>query len=355
MPTDWEKWNNNDYFNGPGFLEKDCPSKPTFPQVRQILKNESNLDLRNIYFNIVLIDGHTPALDENGLQPEINMSVTGWSSNDISPLVSIGFGRYYATLTSNAVNNIGVILSRYIGIITLECFGESIEVIDNYRQSNIFNEGDSPTLLAYVTLSEAEKYFAARFKSKAWECAETNDKLKTLVAATQDIDKLAFSGVKTSEYRHRMREFYIPGDQDDIYLGLSWVRYNPGPRDFNWDDKRCSPNPSHDNFNNVRDRDLTVNPWYQELQFPRNGDKIVPVAIKQATCEIAYQYLNGFNFELEIQSLGVIHQSFSSTRDSFDRRFAQEHIRAGINSAKAWIYLKPFLRDPKHLRIARTS
>jgi hypothetical protein len=320
------------------------------PQIRQILKNERNLDLRYIYFNVLLLDGQTPALDEVNKQPEINASNTGWSSNDIGVLETVGFGRYRALLNNNAVNNIGIILSRYIGTITLECFGESIEVIDNYRQSNIFNEGDSPTLLAYVTLAEAEKYFAARFKSKAWERAELDDKLKTLVTATQDIDRLAFSGVKTSKYRHQIREFYIPGDQNDPYLGLSWVHYN-----FNWDDRRRGSNDRPDNFYNIQERDLAINPWHQELQFPRNGDKVVPQAIKAATCEIAYQYLDGFDFELEIQSLSVIHQSFSSTRDSFDRRFAAEHIRAGINSAKAWIYLKPYLRDPKHIRICRVN
>jgi hypothetical protein len=173
--------------------------------------------------------------------------------------------------------------------------------------------------------------------------------------ATKDIDRLAFQGVKTSEYRFRMREFYIPGDQDDIFLGLSWVRYDFGPRDFNWDDKRCAPNGGPDNFNNNWERNLATNPWHQDLEFPRNGDKRVPKDIKEATCEIAIAYLGGFDLELEIQGFNVIHQSFAAVRDSFDRRFVSENIRAGINSAKAWILLKPYLRNPFNFRLARIS
>ncbi len=346
---------NENNFSGDGPLNDWIPdgNRPAHPRIRQILINEPNLDLRNIYFNIVLLDGQTPALDESNGQPEINITSTGWNSVGVSKLVNLGFGRYYATLSTEAVNQLGVILSRYTGTITLECFGETIEVIQNYRTTNIFNDGNNPTLLSYVTLSEAENYFATRYKVKAWEDAKDKDKLKTLCIATKDIDKLAFQGVKTSEYRFRIREFYIPGDWNDPYIGLSWVHWRP--QNFTWDDRRAHTNRKFDNFKDDDQKELALNPWCQELEFPRNGDKIVPNNIKEATCEIAYQYLNGFDMELEIAGLQVTGQAFTSIRDSFDRRFVPEHVRAGINSARAWILLKPFIRDRLHIRTVRVS
>lgn len=346
-------WDNNGFNTGGPYAPNKNHHEPARPQIRQILLNERNTQLRYIYFNIVMLDGQTPALDEVNGQPEINISSTGWSSNDIGTLIPIGFGRYTAFLGAGAIDQLGVILSRYIGTLTLECFGESVEIIDNYRQSNIFNEGESPTLLAYVTLSEAEAYFSTRLKVRAWEKSDVKDKLKSLVMATKDIDKLAFSGVKTSEYRFRLREFYVPSDFNDPYYGLSWVHWEP--RDWEWDDRRANNNCKKGNFRNDQEKDLMLNPWRQDLEFPRNGDKIVPNDIKEATCEIALQYLNGFDFELETKSLNITYQSFTNTREGFDRRFYIEHIRSGINSARAWILIKPFLRDPLNLRIARVS
>lgn len=350
--SDWNDdncWPND---NGPLHSWIPDSNAKARPQIRQILINESNTDLLNLYFFVLSADGITPALDENGGQPQINITATGWNSIGVGSLVSVGFGNYYAKLTSDSINQLGVILSRYKGITTLETRGETIEVIQNYRTSNIFNDGDSPTLLAYVTLSEAEAYFNTRLNCKVWSKRNMEDKLKSLVMATIDIDQLAFQGVKTSEYRRRIREFYIPANADDPYIGLSWVRW--APLDWNWDDRRCSPNQDND-FNTDWEQQLATHCWHQKLEFPRNGSKVVPNEIKMATCEIAYQYLNKFDFELEIQSLNVIHQSFSSTRDSFDRRFVSENIRAGINSARAWILLKPFLRNPLRFRLAKVN
>ncbi len=301
-----------------------------------------------------MIDGQTPALDEVGGQPEINISSTGWNSNGISVLTDIGFGNYYATLTDDSVNQLGVILSHYKGNNTLDSRGESLEIIQNYRDVEIFDEGNATSTQSYVTIPEGDKYFSTILKSKPWDCASGSDKLKVVIMATRDIDRLKFNGVKTSGYRKTIRQFYIPGDQDDIWLGLSWTRQEQLAiinRDYDLDDKRQWNSQNQEDFE--ANRDLACNPWEQVLEFPRNGSKCVPQEIKIACCEIAVTYLGGYDPELEYASLNVIHQSFSGVRDSFDRRFVSENIRAGINSVTAWQYLKPFLADPKQLRIAR--
>jgi hypothetical protein len=350
MPDDWTILNDASQIGSVGIPPHH--EKFTHPQpIRQLRKGETNPDLLWMYFDVLMIDGQTYANDEQGNQPFINICGTGWNTVGIGPLETIGFGNYRSAIST--INTLGIVLARYIGLTTLESHAAPIEIIEEYRQSNIFNQGDSPALLAYVTLQEAENYFSSRYKSKAWEKASTEDKLKTLVMATKDIDKLAFQGVKTSEYRYRIREFYIPGDWNDPYYGLSWVHW--APYGWNWDDRRANTNCRDGNFRNDYEKDLMINPWVQELEFPRNGDKIVPTAIKEATCEIAYQYLNGWDMELEIQSLQITYQSFSNTRDGFDRRFIPEHVRAGINSAKAWILLRPLLRDRLHIRTCRVS
>lgn len=276
--------------------------------IRQILINEPNSDLRHIHFNVLMIDGITPALDEVGGQPEINISETGWNTNAVSTLTSIGFGNYYAILNDDAVNSLGVILSHYKGNNTLDCKGESVEIIQNYRDVEIFNENDFTSTQSYVTLSEADKYFATILKSKPWDIACVSDKLKTLIMATRDIDRLKFNGIKTSQYVSTYQEFIT-------------------------------------NQNSFIET--------QFLEFPRNGSTEIPTDIKIACCEIAITYLNGTDMELEYASFNVINQAFSSVRDSFDRRFISENLRAGINSTKAWTYLKPFLADPRYMRLAR--
>ncbi len=275
--------------------------------MRQIIINEPNLELRKIYFYVLMSDGITAALDETGNQPEISINSNGFSSSGISVLTSIGFGKYYATLTD--VNQLGIILSHYKGANTLDTSGEDIEIIQNYRDVEIFDEGEMTSTQSYATLAEGDKYFSTVLKSKPWDVATDKNKLKTLIMATRDIDRLKFSGVKTSQFVPTFKEFIA-------------TQNNP-------------PNET------------------QFLEFPRNGHTEIPIGIKIACCEIAITYLAGIDMELEYASLNVIHQSFTGVSDSFDRRFVSENIRAGINSVTAWNYLKPFLADPKRLKVAR--
>jgi hypothetical protein len=349
MPTDWPQC-GNDQIGYVGVPPNQ--TKFTHPQpIRQVRQGETNPALLYLYFYVVMIDNITPALNEVGGQPQINLFGSGWTTVDVGQLESLDFGNYRCSLSPACVaNGLGIILGQYQGLTTLQANAAPIEVIESYRESNIFNQGDSPKLLSYVTLAEAENYFATRMHTKYWDKACLQDKLKSLTTATKDIDRLAFQGVKTSEYRMRIREYYVPGDWNDPYY---FPNFNPFG--FNLDDQRANTSCRDGNFQNQWQKDLMTQPWEQMLEWPRDGSKIVPPDIKSATCEIAYQYLSGFDVEMANQSLQITYESFSNTRSGFDRRFSSEHLIAGINSIVAWRLLKPYLRDCKHIRTCRVS
>lgn len=155
--------------------------------MNQIALNESNANLRAIYFVLTLIDD-TPDLDQDGGQPEINLNDTGWTTTGVGVLQSVGFGSYRAILTS--VSTLGTILSRYN-----DTFGEEVQVVQ-YLEQNLFTTSSSSN--SYVQISEAENYFATRLKTDDWDDASPKDRNKALIMATRDIDRLVFSGIKNS-------------------------------------------------------------------------------------------------------------------------------------------------------------
>lgn len=143
----------------------------------------------------------------------------------------------------------------------------------------------------YGTSSEAETYFSQRLNTRDWDLATATDRTKALFMATRAIDRLNFEGDKY--------------DAD------------------------------------------------QELQFPRNDDTEVPVPIRVACYECALAYLQGVTLDQEIRNLGLQSTSFAGVRDTYFEGFVPEHIRAGIPSAEAWTYLRPYLRDPYHFHMSR--
>lgn len=165
---------------------------------RQIALNETNENLRSIYFELNLIDG-TPDLDQTGGQPDININDTGWTNVGIGTLQSLGFGLYRAPLAS--ANTLGIILSRYGSTL-----GEEVEVVQ-YLEDKLFTTSSS--LNSYVSVSEAENYFASRLRTDDWDNADLKDRNKALIMATRDIDRLAFAGTKNSELE-------FPRDDSDI-------------------------------------------------------------------------------------------------------------------------------------------
>lgn len=151
----------------------------------------------------------------------------------------------------------------------------------------------SDTFQYYGTLVAADLYFANRLNGDCWEQAIVKDRQTALIAATRLVEKLNYAG----------------------------------------------------------DKHLTS----QMLQFPRGTDVVIPVEIEYAAYEIAIKLLEGVNQEIEIQTLGVMTESYSGIRTAYDPEFVNEHIRAGIPSSDAWALLKPFLRDQRQVTLQRVS
>jgi hypothetical protein len=152
---------------------------------------------------------------------------------------------------------------------------------------------DDLTWYFYGTISRANVYFSRRLNTRSWDTAVYSDREAALIQATRTIDKLNFAGDKADSS--------------------------------------------------------------QSLQFPRNNDAEVPIEIEFACYEIVLVLLDGYNQDQEIQTIGVLSESYSSVRTTYDGDFVAEHVRAGIPSIEAWEYLYPFLRDSRSVRISRVS
>jgi hypothetical protein len=164
-------------------------------------------------------------------------------------------------------------------------------VIDSISWSGTFVlPGD---LLAYATIGETDAYFLSRLHNTDWVSADDPTKRIALAEATRIIDRLAFSGYKTSDA--------------------------------------------------------------QSLEFPRNGSTLIPQAIKDATAEIAIALLSGIDPEREMRGLRVTSRRFSSVGTTYDARNAPVHILAGVPSATAWGLLLPYLADRGSVIVRRVS
>jgi hypothetical protein len=149
------------------------------------------------------------------------------------------------------------------------------------------------TATFYGSVRKAEDYFSQRLRAGDWDDALASDRVKALFMATRSIDLLNFEGEK----------------------------HNPE----------------------------------QEHQFPRGADTEVPEEIEIAAYECALAYLSGISIDQEIRSIGVSSFNFGGVQDTFVKDFVPEHLRAGIPCAEAWIYLRPFLRDPQRIIYSRAS
>lgn len=152
-------------------------------------------------------------------------------------------------------------------------------------------------MIPYISIIEATEYFTTRINSDAWLSYEpvsgtVDARLAALVTATRAIDQLKLKGSK---------------------------------------------------------------PEGQENQFPRQGQTEIPVAIKLATAELAYSYLDGIDPHFEYESLAMISQQYSNVRSSYDRSVLPEHIVAGVPNIVAWRYLIPYLAKSENVRLNRVS
>jgi hypothetical protein len=178
----------------------------------------------------------------------------------------------------------------------------------------------------YVDIGTAETYFAGKLHEVAWSDASSEDRNKALVAASRIITRLNFKGYKKPVF-------------DLLY-----------PQGY----PNCCANTQVIVPNCVSGDEIRAAETSQELEFPRNSDTEIPQDIQIACCEIAYALLDGIDPDLELENLDVVSQGYASVRSSYSRsRNPTEHLAAGVPSATAWRYLKPYIRDPGGIRISK--
>ena len=146
----------------------------------------------------------------------------------------------------------------------------------------------------YVTVDEAFDYFDTRIDADEWISASDENRLRVLKQATRLIDRLKFRGFKTDPFQ-----------------------YNEFPRDI-------------------------------------SGD-VVPDQIKIACCELAFNLLTGTDLDQETDNLFTMSNTYASVSTGNNQSIVPTHIRAGIPSIVAWLYLKPYLCDPRKIRVSRVN
>ncbi len=149
----------------------------------------------------------------------------------------------------------------------------------------------------YGTVDDANTYFETRLYVEGWTDATSSDKGKALAEATNRIDRLQFSGLR------------VASDQDNDF-----------PRYYGDDP---------------------------------DGTEVVPDDIKIAAYEVAFALLeNEVNTD---EDMTITSRRFADVSTSYDRTVAQEYLAAGIPSAYAWKFLRPYLSRGRTIRLTRTS
>lgn len=88
-------------------------------------------------------------------------------------------------------------------------------------------------------------------------------------------------------------------------------------------------------------------------KFPRDKETEIPLDVQKATCEIAFEILNGRDIELERQKVFNSQQGF--TKLSKQVSFFHEHILHGIVSFTAWQLLRKYLSPRDQLNFVRVG
>lgn len=149
-------------------------------------------------------------------------------------------------------------------------------------------------IIPYATISEAFDYFETRLDSQEWVCASEDNRLMALKQATRLINRLKFRGCRTNTFQ-----------------------YNEFPRDI-------------------------------------SGD-MVPDDIKIACCELAFTLLKGVDLDQETDNLFTTNNTYASVSTGNNPSIVPIHIRAGILSITSWLYLKPYLCDPRKIKVRRVN
>lgn len=152
---------------------------------------------------------------------------------------------------------------------------------------------NTSNILVYGSIEKADNYFASVLHGQKWEYLDRSLKAKALVSATKLIEQLNFAGTPT-----------VPS---------------------------------------------------QPLSFPRGTDTLVPVAIEEATYELALALLKGIDPDTERDNLSMTVQGYGTVKAEYNRASPPPYIVSGIPSPTAWHKLLPFLEERRAVRITRTD
>lgn len=141
---------------------------------------------------------------------------------------------------------------------------------------------------SYASLDEADSYFLIKLDANTWDIADSLDKKKALIQATKQIDRFSYRGNRTDS------------------------------------------NQPH--------------------EFPRNGDLTIPKNILEATCEIAYALLDGFDPDADYEDLNTSSYQYAEVTNRFQNRMEFHHL-LGLPSNTVFMLLSPFMRDPRDITI----
>lgn len=205
-------------------------------------------------------------------------------------VTEVGYGWYKITLSGFDTSILGTLKYHCSAVgADVSDFEDTVTTQEQVNISTVFQTQTD----AYVTVQEADDYFASKLDRSIWEIANEDQKQHSINQASEILEELNYAGDKA---------------EDD-----------------------------------------------QPLEFPRGIDTIIPKNMKKACCLIAYALLDGRDPEIEIELIGQTQSSVGNIRGRYDRTFIQEATVYGVPSYQAWRLIKPFLRDSNQVTLNRVS
>lgn len=117
---------------------------------------------------------------------------------------------------------------------------------------------------SYVTLEEANDYFMNTFNVDSWNLNSDDDKARSLIAATQDVDSFTFDGRKLNLNQALNFPRVAPHAVDEYYLGYVEHMFPSGIyRDW-----------YNDNYEPIIPKNLKIAVYEQAIYFITNREQI---------------------------------------------------------------------------------
>lgn len=160
----------------------------------------------------------------------------------------------------------------------------------------------------YISVDDADAYFATRLNSDDWLNASLSEKTASLIEATRAINRLSYVGVKC-------------------------------------DTAQANEFPRYTDYRLVVDcRTLDTPPAPP-----------VPDEILIACCEEAIVRLGGIDMEMEIEGTSMQDAAFAGVKATYTSTSVRPNIQNGIASYVAWTYLQIWLSDTAEINLSRVS